>query len=170
MLKRIIKVSLSIIFIINTYAYGHISITDSYPMNGKIHNELNRDGKIAFSQNIDIKTAKVEIKRIGDFNSGYEDIKNSNGNYQKLSILNKNAVDNTLLFELPKLDSGFYEIKYFSKVEGDHENEGQIYFKVNKKDKKIIISTGIVAGLILLSLIILLSKKRIYRNIGRNEK
>jgi methionine-rich copper-binding protein CopC len=167
MKKNIIKLTLSIIFIINANAYAHISVIDSYPLNGNIHNELTTDGKIVFSQNIEINTAKVEIKRIGDFNSGYESINNNNSSYQKLNISNLN--NNTLLFELPDLESGFYEIKYYTKVQGDHENEGKIYFKVKNKDKNFLI-VAIIAGIIILSLIILLFRKRIYRNIGRNEK
>lgn len=169
MKKNIIKLTLSIIFIINSNAYAHISVIDSYPLNGNIHNELTTDGKIVFSQNIEINTAKVEIKRIGDFNSGYESINNNNSSYQKLNIKKSNLDNNTLLFELPDLESGFYEIKYYTKVQGDHENEGKIYFKVKNKDKNFLI-VSIIAGIIILSIIILLSRKRIYRNIGRNEK
>jgi len=169
MKKNIIKLTLSIIFIINANAYAHISVIDSYPLNGNIHNELTTDGKIVFSQNIEINTAKVEIKRIGDFNSGYESINNNNSSYQKLNIKKSNLDNNTLLFELPDLESGFYEIKYYTKVQGDHENEGKIYFKVKNKDKNFLI-VAIIAGIIILSLIILLSRKKIYRNIGRNEK
>jgi len=158
------KKIINILFILLTTTFifqanAHLSIRESYPVNGLLHKEIKKSGYIVFSDSI--KNANLAYRKIGDLNSTYSDIDKSNNLYIELEVSSVN--NNTIYFNIPDLESGFYDIKYIVEPNNDHKNEGLIYFKVDNTKTvitPIIILINTLLFIIVLYIIITLIRKQ----------
>jgi|LakMenE18May11ns_1017448.scaffolds.fasta_scaffold9551939_1 hypothetical protein len=160
-MKKLVK----IFFIILTTTFifqanAHLSIRESYPVNGLLHKDIKKSGYIIFSDSI--KNANLAYRKIGDLNSTYSNIDNSNNLYIELEV--SSVKSNKVYFNIPDLESGFYDIKYIVEPNSDHKNEGLIYFKVDNTNTvitPIIILINTLLFIIVLYIIITLIRKQL---------